>query len=233
MREKLIRPGTNVFTMGSCFARHLATNLKKQCSTVNVFYLRANEDINNTNAIRYIVEALLDSKSKHHSVVEACFGLDYLAELRQQLSTIDVLIYTLGVAPGFFDRKTGDYVIPVTRDLGMRELTRGFDFRSTTVSKNVDNICMIFDELFKMNPNLRIVLTLSPVPLKVSFEHNSPIVADCLSKSTLRVAAEEVVQKYDGRVLYWPSFEIVRWLRRCSALRLEKTTTQHGTFRST
>ncbi|MGY8719692.1 MAG: GSCFA domain-containing protein, partial [Verrucomicrobiia bacterium] len=45
-----------------------------------------------------------------------------------------------------------------------------------------------------------------------SIEYKSPFVADCFSKSTLRVAAQEVVQKYDGRFFYWPSFEIVRWL---------------------
>jgi hypothetical protein len=211
-REELIRPGSSVFTMGSCFARHLATNLKRQCSNIDVSYLRAEEDINNTYAIRYIVEALLDPTTRHHSVVEAYFGLSYLGELRRQLGAADVLIYTLGVSPGFFDRKTGDYVIPAARELGMRELMLNCDFRSTTVSENVENISIIFDKLFKINPGLRVVLTVSPVPLKVSIEYKSPFVADCFSKSTLRVAAQEVVQKYDGRVLYWPSFEIVRWL---------------------
>jgi hypothetical protein len=44
-------------------------------------------------------------------------------------------------------------------------------------------------------------------------EFRSAVIADCLSKSTLRVACHEALQELDGeRVVYWPSFEIVRWL---------------------
>jgi hypothetical protein len=41
----------------------------------------------------------------------------------------------------------------------------------------------------------------------------SAVMADCLSKSTLRLACEEV-RAWDksGRLHYWPSFEIVKWL---------------------
>ena len=35
--------------------------------------------------------------------------------------------------------------------------------------------------------------------------------ADCLSKATLRVAVEQLLQNVDD-CIYWPSFEIVRWL---------------------
>jgi hypothetical protein len=39
----------------------------------------------------------------------------------------------------------------------------------------------------------------------------SSIEADCLSKSTLRVAADQIVGTTPG-CIYSPSFEIVRWL---------------------
>ncbi len=62
-------------------------------------------------------------------------------------------------------------------------------------------------------PEVKVVLTVSPVPLAGTTEHDSAITADCLSKSTLRVACEEAVAARRGEgVLYWPSFEIVRWL---------------------
>jgi hypothetical protein len=40
----------------------------------------------------------------------------------------------------------------------------------------------------------------------------SPFVADCLSKSVMRLAAHEICTEFDDRILYWPSFEMVRWL---------------------
>jgi len=53
----------------------------------------------------------------------------------------------------------------------------------------------------------------SPVPLKATFERLSPIIADCVSKSILRVAAHEFMSSAAGAgTIYWPSFEVFRWL---------------------
>ncbi|HEY6895643.1 MAG TPA: GSCFA domain-containing protein, partial [Rhodocyclaceae bacterium] len=63
-----------------------------------------------------------------------------------------------------------------------------------------------------MNPRLRIVVTVSPVPLEASFQRNlSILAADCLSKSTLRNAVSLVTDPDNG-IYYFPSFEFVRWL---------------------
>jgi hypothetical protein len=45
----------------------------------------------------------------------------------------------------------------------------------------------------------------------MSFEYDSAMTADCVSKSVLRVAADEIMRKRLANVFYWPSFEIVRW----------------------
>src|SRR5258708_12331371 len=57
-----------------------------------------------------------------------------------------------------------------------------------------------------------IFLTLSPAPLNYSFEFTSTIVGDCLSKSVLRVAINDVLSAKPAGVRYWPSFEAVRWV---------------------
>ncbi len=41
---------------------------------------------------------------------------------------------------------------------------------------------------------------------------NPVVVADCVSKSTLRVAMDEVLRLRLKDVYYFPSFEILRWL---------------------
>jgi hypothetical protein len=63
-----------------------------------------------------------------------------------------------------------------------------------------------------VNPTAPIVLTLSPVPLKATFRDISCMSADCVSKSTLRVALDRVTSLGLEDVYYWPSFEIVRWV---------------------
>src|SRR5690606_38264140 len=64
----------------------------------------------------------------------------------------------------------------------------------------------------KINPRITVCLTLSPVPLNRSFWSSSPVVADCVSKSTLRVAIDQFVAANPKNNFYWPAFEIVRWL---------------------
>ena len=54
------------------------------------------------------------------------------------------------------------------------------------------------------------MLTLSPVPLKATFREISCMSADCVSKSVLRVAIDQVMADRPAGVYYWPSFEIVK-----------------------
>jgi tetratricopeptide (TPR) repeat protein len=211
-KEIILRPGAKVFTMGSCFAQNMAETLSEKYKNIIVSFLYADEDINNTYAGLYLIDVLVNPSSRHRQIVEAYFKAEYIELVRDFLRTTDVVIYTMGVAPGFFDPNTKDYVIPRTRGLGTHELARSFEFRTTSVKENVDNVVNIINGLTTFNPKMRVVLTVSPVPLAASLEYSAPLVADCISKSTLRVAAHEVLQKLHPRVVYWPSFEIVRWL---------------------
>jgi hypothetical protein len=70
----------------------------------------------------------------------------------------------------------------------------------------------IISSIRALAPEAAVVLTVSPVPLSVTTEFNSAIIADCVSKSTLRVAVHEVLNQKLPKVVYWPAFEMVRWL---------------------
>jgi hypothetical protein len=64
-----------------------------------------------------------------------------------------------------------------------------------------------------LNPMARLYVTISPVPLIGTAELSSAIIADCVSKTTLRAALHELLQESaTADTHYWPSFEIVRWL---------------------
>jgi len=60
----------------------------------------------------------------------------------------------------------------------------------------------------RINPGLRIVLTVSPVPLVATATAGHVLPATIYSKSVLRVAAEEVVRSHRD-MLYFPAYEIV------------------------
>jgi hypothetical protein len=58
------------------------------------------------------------------------------------------------------------------------------------------------------NPKLQIILTVSPVPLVATMEPRHVLQATTYSKSVLRVAAEEMVQRY-ANAHYFASYEVI------------------------
>ena len=63
-----------------------------------------------------------------------------------------------------------------------------------------------------INPDIYVVLTVSPVPIGGStFKHLNAFTMDCISKSFLRSAVHMVMSDHIKHVYYWPSFEAVRW----------------------
>ena len=68
------------------------------------------------------------------------------------------------------------------------------------------------DDLQQINPSCKIVLTLSPVPLRATFRKDTHVMtANMASKSILRAGIEEVVAE---NVSYFPAYEIITMMGR-------------------
>lgn len=194
---------TRIITLGSCFALNLSNALRKEgyYSTKNITF---GEDVNSTFANNLLVKCIVN-KQKLDKNLRISYNAD--ATLKY-LEGAEILIYTLGVAPCFFEAKTGRF-FPGN---GVRGMVRGENiYRNTTVEENVKNILEIIDIVRTINPKCKFVFSVSPVALSVTFLDKTAVEADCISKSILRVAIEQVVSLRKD-CIYWPSFEIVRWL---------------------
>jgi tetratricopeptide (TPR) repeat protein len=204
---------TKVFTMGSCFAREISLRLLRK--GIASLHLDVGEHINSTYAnvaMLQWAEGKLDHSLNLKRLNDLLLPTTTPEQLLNRIKGASLFVYTLGVAPCFFDRENGGFVMPRASALNNHALAEVFEFRTTSVGENVANLRAIVEFVRRHNPAAKFVITLSPVPLKVTFERKSAVQADCLSKSTLRVAAEEVVREDPSNLLYWPSFEIVRWL---------------------
>ncbi|MGN5038161.1 GSCFA domain-containing protein [Aeromonas sp. 75A] len=133
-------------------------------------------------------------------------------EVFQKIKDAKCFIYTLGLGAAFFSKSTGELLVPDSDWVGTRALIEHGEFKTTSVSDNYRNILEIISLIRKVNIGAQIIITLSPVPLLATFERHSAVIADCLSKSVLRVAVNEVMNDKIDAVYYWPSFEAVRWL---------------------
>ena len=207
-----ITPETRFFTLGSCFARHMARALKE--AGHECYHIEVGDVINTTYANRAIMEWIAGTldpalEQRMNDVVGALTTKENFVE---QIRKADVFIFTMGVAACFFERDTGRFVMPRPTSINSRALAETYDFRTTRVSENVANMKFIIDAMRAINPKLKIFITVSPVPLHVTFERNASVVGDCLSKSVMRVSADELMHSGYEDIHYWPSFEIVRWL---------------------
>jgi GSCFA family len=86
------------------------------------------------------------------------------------------------------------------------------EHRVLTVEENVKHLQVMFDLWKSYNPELKLIVTVSPVPLHATFrgDQHHVISANCHSKSTLRVAADEFTRK-NKDVFYFPSYETVMY----------------------
>ncbi len=211
---RFICKGTKFFTAGSCFARHIASSLNEL--GYDVHRLALDETVNTTYANKYLFYWLAEKEIPEKIQVrfqELCKSIGVnKARTRENLKNTSAIILTIGVAPCFFDKKTGDVVLPSPGDINFHNLSNEYLFRNTSVKENEDNILEIINSIRLINKKAPIFLTISPVPLNTSFEMESAVVADCLSKCTLRIAVNEVLNNRTDNVFYFPSFEVVRWL---------------------
>jgi len=212
--KPLINFHTPVLTLGSCFASNIAKAL--QTFGVPARSVDYEEDINNTFANLRFFEWLLDRNAHGTEAYAEKLGEEKRIDFLQRVKIARVAIMSLGVAPAFFDRETGEFALTFgTHFIGTLAATK-YQFRTTTVEENVRNVKRIIEILRKLNPKVPVVITVSPVPLRATYERPSAIVADCVSKSILRVAAHELTQAGIEDLWYWPSFEMVKWIATCT-----------------
>lgn len=116
--------------------------------------------------------------------------------------------------PCFFDRADGRFCfVHGSNGVSWRYLTRRAVSRSTSVEENHVNLRCILGAAGRLcRPGSRAIVTVSPVPLGATAEFESPGIADCLSKSILRLACHQAISEAGSDAHYWPSFEMVRWL---------------------
>jgi hypothetical protein len=110
-----------------------------------------------------------------------------------------ILIVTLGTARIFRYNKTGQPVANCHK-IPANEFTR----QLLTVDQIVEEWNAVLRMLLKSKPNLKVLFTVSPVRHWKDGAHGNQ-----LSKSTLLLAIDQLVQQFSEKVFYFPSYEIM------------------------
>lgn len=132
----------------------------------------------------------------------------HFAAVRRMLREMDVFVFTLGLTEGWRARQDGA-VFPLAPGVagGAMDPDR-YEFVNFDVDSIRQDLHEVIAHLKRINPTLRIILTVSPVPLIATFEPRHALVSTTYSKAVLRVVADEMWRRYD-HVDYFPSYEII------------------------
>jgi hypothetical protein len=130
------------------------------------------------------------------------------AALKRALERCDAFILTLGLTEAWRFAHSGEYT-SVSPWQVEPSVLRCHDL---TVSENVAELERLFDVYRRFKPDIKLIISVSPVPLNKTFSTRHHVVAaNALSKATLRVAAEEFCNNHEGGVFYFPSYEVVTY----------------------
>jgi hypothetical protein len=132
----------------------------------------------------------------------------HLLKVREMFEKTDVFVFTLGLTESWFHATEG-HTYPVCPGTARGAYDPAIHhFKNLMHAEVVADLRSLIEGLVLVNPSIKIIFTVSPVPLVATYSENNVLVASTYSKSVLRGACGEVADQYD-QVQYFPSYEII------------------------
>lgn len=132
----------------------------------------------------------------------------HFAAVRRAVEESQVFVFTLGLTEAWHHLSDGA-VYPLCPGVAGGTFDPAqHGFVNFSVSDSIADLSAAIGLMRARNAGLRIVLTVSPVPLVATMEDRSVLRSTTYSKAVLRVAAEEVAARFEA-VDYFPSYEVI------------------------
>ena len=141
----------------------------------------------------------------------------HLSRVREAFLEADVFVFTLGLTEAWLHRPSGQVyaTAPGTiADSYDPEVHMFHNFRHHEIMADLRDTWQI---LTGINPGLRMLLTVSPVPLTATASGDHVLAATTYSKSVLRACAGEMRADH-SEIDYFPSYEIITSVRAGAAM---------------
>lgn len=208
----------SILALGSCFVQNIGKKLDEYKFQININPFGTL--FNPLSIFKLVNQAALIKPIEEKGIVESN-GVFHHYDLHSDLSKLDkkilleranselqhiganlpktsIIIYTFGTSIVYEQKETGEIVANCHK-----VPSKNFNRRLLTIDEIVKAFETNYAMVKRANPSVRFIITVSPVRhQKDSFEQNN------VSKSTLRLACEQMVSKYED-VEYFPAFEIM------------------------
>jgi hypothetical protein len=125
------------------------------------------------------------------------------------VSQCRIVILTLGLAEAWYDTQTGLYANTMFPSQAIKKFPARFRMHLLSYEDVLNQLERIHATLSHFgHPDFRMLITVSPVPFKLSFSGKDALAANTYSKSVQRAAVEAFSLGHEN-VDYFPSYEIV------------------------
>lgn len=132
----------------------------------------------------------------------------HLENVRKMFSTLDVMVFTLGLTETWISRADGT-AFPTAPGVIAGSLDEApVDFVNLGFDEIRNDLNDFWSLLKTVNPQAKMILTVSPVPLIATASDEHVLPATTYSKSVLRAAAGEMAST-SSEIFYFPSYEII------------------------
>lgn len=132
----------------------------------------------------------------------------HLSQVVKMFEMADLFVFTLGLTETWLSKSDGA-AFPLCPGTAGGEFDAGrYNFLNLTYRDVITDMRLFFRKARDINPKLKFMLTVSPVPLMATATNQNVVVATMKSKSILRAAAGYLADSYQW-VDYFPSFEII------------------------
>ncbi len=132
----------------------------------------------------------------------------HFRSFRKIIESSDIFVFTLGLTEAWKSKMDGA-IYPVCPGCGYGEFDENkYEFINFNVAEVVSDLSSFIQKARQKNERLKFIFTVSPVPLIATAENRHVLSSTVYSKSVLRAAAQEVVDKV-ADTMYFPSYEIV------------------------
>lgn len=132
----------------------------------------------------------------------------HLDKVRKMFLSMDVFVFTFGLTETWENIETGT-VYPVCPGVIAGEFSdQTYRFRNLTFAETMADFKRAMTIVRRRNKDVRLLITVSPVPLTATASGDHVLKATTYSKSVLRAVAGELAATEDG-IDYFPSYEII------------------------
>jgi hypothetical protein len=132
----------------------------------------------------------------------------HLHHVRDVFTQTNWLVLTLGLTEAWRHKQDGA-IYPLAPGVVAGEFNPElYEFVNFTVEEVQADLALFITKIRQVNPAIKLLLTVSPVPLIATYQRRHVLVANTLSKAVLRVAAD-MAERCFNNVIYFPAYEII------------------------